>query len=956
MTPRLSEDFIESLPTPEAARTFLARLFEEHPDVAPICKARPSLLAQLLVLATHSAYLGEVLLAHPEYIRWLAAEDLERMKSKEELLEDLARFAAMRTEMEASRVLFRFKQRELLRIYARDCLRLATLSETMRELSDLADVILQYALWRCWQDLVERYGRPEVADARGRLREAEFAIVALGKLGSQELNYASDIDLFYLYSDEGWTSSHRVTNKEFFTKLAERITRWVGGIGPEGAVYRIDLRLRPRGRDGDLVTTLQEAVAYYRTEARQWERQVLIRARAAAGSEALVREFLAHVGDVLYRPEPLAEILDEIRMSKERLDQERASANGVDIKLGRGGIREIEFIVQALQLYGGGRDPWVRHPQILIGLGRLADKGWLTDRERARLAEAYVFLRTLEHRLQMEHGVRTHVVPMEEERLRRLARRMGYTDSRALLEDLERHRRHVMEIFERVFHEKAPLGHAPQRAPTLVETPSVETLAEVVGKSLKRSFPHLVVAKSSIRQGLERALNPKRAVVNFSAWIAELVAPERDPGSARSPEVGRAEAMSWLRMELPRLLGFFGTSDFLAHMAIRRPALLERIASTADAVRETDRAGYVHRLRQEVMSEGDGDDLACSMHALRRAWTEELLRIGYRDVAHRAPLRQINAQQTALASASLEVASELALAALRRRYGIGGAPAVFTILGLGRLGHNGVDYGSDLDVILVYEDRAASPLARLSAPEAYSHLVELLIHILSTITHEGYLYRVDARLRPGGSASPLAQSRSAFCDYLRTKAAVWERLAYLKAFPVAGDADFGRRLHAELQALILQPRPGEAQTLARDVREMRDRIEREKARPSSARNFKFGRGGMMDVYFATRYIQLTHHILEPEERGTLPLLGYLREQGVLTPAQFESLSAGYHFLRQLDHALRLLFGRPLPVFPVQRATLEEVARWLGYASPEELEREHEEHRRRIRAAYEEIVR
>jgi len=937
MTPRLSEDFIESLPTPEAARTFLARLFDEHPDVAPLCKAQPSLLVHLLVLATHSAYLGEVLLAHPEYIRWLAAEDLERMKSKEELLEDLARFAAMQTGLEGPRILFRFKQRELLRIYARDCLRLATLSETMRELSDLADVILHYTLWRCWQDLVEHYGRPEVADARGRLREAEFAVVALGKLGSQELNYASDIDLFYLYSGEGWTSSHRVTNKEFFTKLAERLTRWVSDIGPEGAVYRVDLRLRPRGRDGDLVTTLQEAVTYYRTEARQWERQALIRARAAAGSEALVREFLARVSDALYRPEPLAEILDEIRASKERLDQERASVNGVDIKLGRGGIREVEFIVQALQLYGGGRDPWVRHPQILIGLGRLADKGWLTDQERARLAEAYVFLRTLEHRLQMEHGVRTHIVPMEEERLRRLARRMGYADAPALLEDLERHRRHVMEIFERVFHEKAPLQRAS------VGISASETLVDTVRESVKRSCPRLAVTKAEILLGLEHALNPKRAVVNFSAWIAEWATAERDPEDA-----------SWLRVELPRLLGFFGTSDFLAHMAIRRPALLERIVRAADEWAETDRTAYAHRLRRAAMAEDA--DLARAMNALRRVWAEELLRIGYADTTRRQSLRRINAQQTALAAAALEVAGELALAALQRKYGVGEARATFAILGLGRLGHNGVDYGSDLDVIVVYEDQAGSPLARLSAPEAYDHVVELLIHILSTITHEGYLYRVDVRLRPGGSASPLALSRSAFCEYLRAKAIVWERLAYVKAFPVAGDSDFGRRLHAELQALILQPRPGEADTLAREVREMRDRIEREKARPSSARNFKFGRGGMMDVYFATRYLQLKHGIPEPAERGTIPLIRYLSERGVLTPAQSESLSTGYHFLRQLDHVLRLLFGRPSPVFPAQRATLEEVARWFGYASPEEVEREHREHRQRIRAAYEEIVR
>jgi glutamate-ammonia-ligase adenylyltransferase len=344
------------------------------------------------------------------------------------------------------------------------------------------------------------------------------------------------------------------------------------------------------------------------------------------------------------------------------------------------------------------------------------------------------------------------------------------------------------------------------------------------------------------------------------------------------------------------------------------------------------------------------------MNALRRAWAEEVLRIGYWDVVGRVALRQVNELQTALALASLEVASELALEKLVARYGQSGTPAVFTILGLGRLGHMGVDYGSDLDIIVVYEDRVPTPLLGLSASEAYGRLVEMIIHILSTITHEGYLYRVDLRLRPGGNASPLAQSRSAFGDYLRTKASTWERLAYLKAFPIVGDPHFGRQIHEELQALILHPRPSDPATLASDAREMRDRIERENARPTSSRNFKFGRGGMMDVYFATRYLQLKHRIPEPEQRGTIPLIAYLHERGVLTSEQHERLAAGYHFLRQLDHALRVIFGRPVYALPPRRATLDEVAKWLGYSSPDELEREHEEHRRRIRAAYEEIVR
>ena len=955
MTLRLSEAFVESLPMPEAARTFMARLFEKHPDAIPLCRAQPALLAHLLVVATYSPYLGEVLIAHPEYIRWLATEDLARPKPKEEVVGDLARFAAMHGDVDLSRVLVRFKQRELLRIYARDCLGLATLAETMRELSDLADVILHYALWRTWQELVEQYGRPEVADARGRLREAEFAIVALGKLGSQELNYASDIDLFYLCSGDGMTSSHRVTNKEFFTKLAERITRIISGVGPEGAVYRVDLRLRPRGRDGDLVATLGEAVAYYRTEARQWERQTLIRARAAAGSEALVREFLARVGDVLYRPEPLAEILDEIRASKERLDQERSTTSGVDIKLGRGGIREIEFIVQALQLFYGGRDPWVRHPQILIGAQRLADKGKVTDQERAHLTEAYIFLRTLEHRLQMEHGVRTHVVPLEGERLQRLARRMGYAEGHELLRDLEKHRQRVAAIFERVFHEKVPFGRARSRTPSPREGDTPEVLADALCRELARAFPRSEApwtdARPQVLNGLTRALNPKRAAVNFRTWIGEWMSSP----SARSSE--QREAARALEAELPALLRFFGASDFLAQLVIRRPERLWRLLQASDMA--GSREEYARRLRAAVAHEDHGseeDALARAMNALRRAWAEEVLRIGYGDVVGRVALRQVNELQTALASASLEVASELALEKLVARYGQSGTPAVFTILGLGRLGHMGVDYGSDLDIIVVYEDRVPSPLLGLSASEAYGRLVEMIIHILSTITHEGYLYRVDLRLRPGGNASPLAQSRSAFGDYLRTKASTWERLAYLKAFPIGGDPHFGRQIHEELQALILHPRPSDPATLASDAREMRDRIERENARPTSSRNFKFGRGGMMDVYFATRYLQLKYRIPEPEQRGTIPLIAYLHERGVLTSEQHERLAAGYHFLRQLDHALRVIFGRPVYALPPRRATLDEVAKWLGYSSPDELEREHEEHRRRIRAAYEEIVR
>ncbi len=953
----LSEDFIASLPSPEGARAFVERLWAAHPVAVNRYRKNPSLLAHLLVLATHSPFLGETLLNRQDYVEWLDREkDLERIKSKEELFEDLARFAAVHSEMSEQTVLAHFKRREWLRIYLRDCLRLATLTETTLELSNLADVILQHALWYSLRDLVTRYGRPQVRDGRGRIREADFAIVALGKLGSQELNYASDIDLLYLYSHDGVTSGGELTNREFFTRLAERITRTVSGVGDEGAVYRIDLRLRPRGREGDLVVSLDEAVAYYHGKAALWERQSLLRARAT-GPQELVARFLDAVREAIYRPEPLGHILDTIRASKERIDREvEASGKGIDVKLSRGGIREIEFIVQALQLCYGASDPWVRHPQILIGLQRLADKGILSDADRVRLAEAYTFFRTVEHRLQMEQGLRTHTLPSEPGKIRLLARRMGYSrdgdEAACFRADLQRHRDNVAAIFDALFQEKrlpTPLRPHEVWGAATEGTSAMDALIARAVESLATAFPrqpkHHPRWRQSIAEGLERTLNPRRAVTNLALYAESLAA-------AVPQETVRQRLARDISACLPALLHFFGVSHFFSQILITNPQLIERVLLVSDSCSPSQQQ-YLERFQSDLAA--SSPDLATRMSVLRRRWYQEMLHIGYRDITGQASLRRVNQEQTALASAALVVAFDLAQQELGQRYGRSGQEAVFTVLGLGRLGHQGVDYGSDLDVIVVYDDDRPSPVAGLHPQEAYARMVALVIHILSTITRDGYLYRVDLRLRPGGTSSPLANAWSSFRQYLDAKAATWERLAYVKAFPVAGDAVFGRQVHEQMQELILRPRATDPVTLVADVRQMRDRLEREKAGPQPGRNFKFGPGGMMDVYFATRYLQLRYRISEPPERGTLPLLDHLRTREVLSEPQYTALYKGYAFLRRLDHALRLLFDRPTETLPANRAALAELAKFLGVGSASELEQSHDDHRRNIRAAYDAIV-
>src|SRR5690349_1539177 len=404
------------LPDQQAAERALERLRKENERSYQQLLKQPALLADVLALAAWSPLLATTLEQNTEYLPWLSRERTDpRVRTRDELKEALARFALMNSSLNPQVLLARFRRRELLRIYLHDIRRAQTLVETMEELSNLADAILDYALSLARQDLDNRYGLPRRVDERGRTATAEFCVIALGKLGSMELNYASDIDLVFLYSDDGTTAGTgergEVSNREYFVKLSETIARIVGQSGGEGAAYRVDLRLRPHGRDGALACSLQEAERYYMNNAQDWERQALIRSRAAVGSAELFSQFKAAVTPAVFRPDvSVGGVLASCRLAKQQIDREVEEESGYSVKLGRGGIREIEFIAQALQLAHGGRDDWLRVSHTLVSLERLADMGFITQLERSELTDAYCFLRTLEHRLHLEHGLLTHTV------------------------------------------------------------------------------------------------------------------------------------------------------------------------------------------------------------------------------------------------------------------------------------------------------------------------------------------------------------------------------------------------------------------------------------------------------------------------------------------------------------------------------------------------------------------
>ncbi|HUE81155.1 MAG TPA: hypothetical protein VMM84_03495 [Pyrinomonadaceae bacterium] len=951
------ESLIRNLPDERGARVFLERLTNEHPRTGKTLFREPGLLSDVLTLAAWSPLLATTLEQNPDYITWLMRERVNpRVRNRDELKESLARFALTRSSLNPPVLLARFRRRELLRIYLHDIRRLHTLVETTEELSNLADAILEYALSLATQELDNRYGPPRRTDERGRIATAEFCIVALGKLGSLELNYASDIDLVFFYSDEGTTagsgSRDAVTNREYFNKLAELVAKLVGQQVGEGGAYRVDLRLRPHGRDGALACSLAEAVRYYHQHAQPWELQALIRARGSAGSATLFNRFNNAVRARVFRRDiSVSEALESVRLAKQKIDKkiEREGA-GFNVKLSRGGIREIEFIAQALQLAHGGNDDWLRAPHTLISLGRLADRQLITETEHTRLSDAYVFLRLLEHRLQMEQGLQTHTVPQPAEQRELVARRMHFTGPEPLeLFDtaLTFHTTNVRLAYSRIFKQAEggltaemrndKLGLAPVGSDA--DTNAAYAAAAIFATRLSSPGITAPTVARVIQNHADRSLNRHRSLTMVHRVASSL---EKSDAAIELDEDS-----------LAALVRLCGTSDFFGEIVASNPALVTALgAETTTPLRRDYRA----LLRAGIDRERS---FSAELSALRRTWSRLLIEIGARDAAGAISVAESNRLQTELAIASCNVAYLIARRELVRRFGNLAAGPRIAILGLGRLGSGGVDYGSDLDIIITYDSLIASPVALLTQDQAYARLGELLIAALSSVTREGYLYRVDLRLRPDGKNGPLASGSEAFREYLRERTAVWEWLAYVKLRAIAGDLELGRMLETHARHAVHEAaRRIDPEELRVEARRVRERLEREKGARGARGgiDIKYGSGGMLDVYFAARYLQLRDDVRdEGEDRSTQSTLERLELHGSLQPDEFLALRDGYSLLRSVDHHLRLILGRSGRMPAAEHPAVTDIAKQLGLASAAELTAAVAERMKTIRAAYESIM-
>jgi glutamate-ammonia-ligase adenylyltransferase len=948
--PDMALNNLERLAAAALDRRAFYALLGDHPEAIPI----------LATLCATSQFLADALVRSPQVVPWLLDPRVMRARSRDAMHEEVAAACRpFRTEEARLGALRRVKRRELCRIGLRDILGDADLVTTTQELSELADACLAQARAIVEPALRTRYGAPR-HPAAGGPAPTGFAIVALGKLGGSELNYSSDIDLCFAYEAEGETEGPEVvSNRAYFARLAERLVAALTTVTEEGAVYRVDLRLRPEGTGGALALPLAAYREYHATRGALWERQALIKARVAAGDERVGQAFLDLARELAYPPGLEREALGQVRAMKHRIDRQLGARGQQErhVKLGVGGIRDVEFHIQALQLLYGAEDPWLRERNSLRALHRLAERGYLSWEESGRLAHAYVFLRTVEHRLQVLHALQTHTLPADPDELGKLARRLGYPGDRAaagaqFLADYHRTRGVVRSAFDGFFD--APVrvgGEAPPWDDALVDAAGFADPGRA-RQNLRLLWegpplaPAPAAARAALRSLLPAALVALRGLPDPDAALdaLERFAAATGPRTAYLARLAAAPAL------LAGMLTFFTRSERLAQVLIARPELLNELAEAETAA--PPRAPALRRAFEAFAAPGlDRPDRL-------RLWKQaEEVRIAWGDVVRGAPPGQVGRALAELAEACLGIAwadaetgARAALGGAPRR---GEAPVGALVVGLGKLGGRELDYGSDLDLVVLYAGQSdAGPEAHVY----FDRVVDRLYTLLTTITRAGQAFRVDLRLRQGGKATALAHALESLDRYLAGEAALWERQALVRARPLLGDAGLARRFARLRRDRVFGPGLSDAERA--EIHHVRMRMELELAHEGPGRvHLKLGAGGLVDLEFLVQVLQLAHGarhpaLRTPSTRAALERLGAL---GLLPAGTAQALLEAHEFLRRLLRSLRLRQARPPDCLPTTGHVLARLARELGFDSGRALLAHHRALADFVRAEYRRVV-
>ena len=826
----------------------------------------------------------------------------------------------------------RLRQREMVRIAWRDLTGRADLEGTVTELSAFCEAVLQETLsvlhrWQC-----RKYGEPR---DRGGAPQS-LVVVAMGKLGARELNFSSDIDLVFAFPENGETTGGRrtLTNQEFFIRLGQRLIRVLETATAEGFVFRVDMRLRPFGGSGPLAVSFGAMEDYYQTHGRDWERYAWLKARPVAGDPAAGARLMRLLGPFVYRRYLDYGAYQALRDMKARVDQEVAR-RGLEhnVKLGRGGIREVEFIAQAFQLIRGGREPALRETRLRVVLDRLAAGGQLPAEVVAGLKKAYVFLRNTEHRLQEADDRQTQTLPGDEAGRQRLAAAMGFGEWPGFEAELAGHREYVATHFAQVFaapeEEEGEARASPLQAVWSASLDEAERRALLAQAGFPEPEPVLALldrlhdsypVRTMSHHGRER-------LDRLVPLLLEAVGRDPDPPTTLERLLGLVERVArrsvYLSLlaehpvALEQLVKLCAASPWISAHLTRFPILLDELLDPRTLYDPPDRAGLVREL-EVLLDNVEAGDTEQEMDTLRLYAQTNTLRVAAADIVGVLPLMKVSDHLSDLAEVILEGCLRLAWRDVAGRYGTPAYTADgerhqagFLIVAYGKLGGLELGYGSDLDVVFLHGSRGADQHTEggkeTDNDTFFARLGKRLTHLITTPTAAGTVYEMDYRLRPSGASGLLVSAMDAFEDYQERRAWTWEHQALVRARPVVGEEALKARFEAIRQAVLCRPRDGAA--LREEVRQMRERMRRELSKGDDSRfDLKQDRGGIADIEFMVQYGVLLwafEHPAVARYTDNIRILEAFSRAGLMAAGDADLLADAYRAYRGRGHRCAL---------------------------------------------------
>lgn len=872
---------------------------------------------RLTYTCRHSRYVAQLVAARPEVAAWLSEHDqrpisaaemqaylLAQIQCGDEALDEEALRSALR----------RLRQRVMAHLALRDLADGASLAEIVETMTVLADVTTLFALEVLHKDLSRRYGQP-ISPGSGEA--SHLAIIGMGKLGGRELNVSSDVDYIFVYPEDGETSGRadgggRIDNYDFFTRLGKKLIASLNDTTADGQVFRVDMRLRPNGDSGPLVCSSDMLENYFIAQGREWERYAWIKARTMNQDDTLCAPSLI---SGVARPFVFRKYLDfgainAMRALHAQIRQEVTRKDRTEhIKLGPGGIREIEFIAQVFQLIRGGRDTSLQIRPTLLVLNRLEQIGQLKPEDVVALTEAYVFLRRLEHRLQFLDDAQTHMLPESASDRALLAESMGYSDWHQLYATLSAHREIVSQHFQAVFsdpnerEDNAPVQGLWHNSCADEETGA---LLETMGYRESNDLVHRICRfrESSRYQQLPGTNRERLDAAACSLIELATKTPNPDAALLRGLDFleaisGRGAYLALLQqypLALQRVADLVGASSWAGHFLARHPLLLDELLDQRLLDAATDFGAYRQEL-DRALGEARGDT-EVEMNVLREMHHAQVFRLLVQDLAGLHSLERISDFLSELADIILDRTIRLVWSNLTKRHT--DTPR-FAVIGYGKLGGKELGYGSDLDVVYLYDDPDQD------AAQTYMRLGQRLNTWLSSQTSSGIVYEIDTRLRPNGESGMLAISLDGFREYEEKSAWMWEHQALTRARFVAGDPELGARFEQVRKNILCLPR--DVNHLRAEVIAMRQKMfDAHGSVTPGAFDIKQDPGGIIDVEFIVQFLVLAHAHAHPDLTGNLgniALLGMAAKHGLIPEDLAAAVQAAYREYRRLQHINRL---------------------------------------------------